>query len=388
MAGRGDSPVRVRVRRRRTLASAIGGLCLLGVVALVAAPSGTPALSTMVSRSAAFQGALQQERTRLGIPGVSAAVIERGQPLWAGSAGTELPRGGDPVTPETLFITASTAKTVTAAMALRLVQQGKLGLDQKAGRYLPQLREGNRITIRELLQHTSGLPNYLDSPRIQRLLSSDPQHAWTRAEVLRAVGHPSYRPGTRTSYSDSNYIALGGIVEAIERAPFEDDFKRLVAEPLGLSKSSWRYDDSQIGRFAQPTIQRPNGSLFDPWQSGTINTGHWGEVWTDGGLATTATELAEIAHATVMGPLLKPAMRRQMTAFDADGVGLGVFDKNFLGRAWIGHAGLWAGFTSEHWTFKRRGLTIAILTDLEPRPGSTNPAETIFESLAQVALSA
>src|SRR4029079_19581875 len=169
-------------------------------------------------------------------------------------------------------------------------------LDQKAGRYLPQLREGNRITGRELLQHTSGLPNYLDSPRIQRLLSSDPQHAWTRAEVLRAVGHPSYRPGTRTSYSDSNYIALGGIVEAIEHAPFEDDFKRLVAEPLGLSKSSWRYDDSQIGRFAQHTVKRAKRSLFEPWQSGTINTGHWCEVWTDGGLATTATELAEIAH--------------------------------------------------------------------------------------------
>jgi D-alanyl-D-alanine carboxypeptidase len=375
------------VRRRRAVASLISGACLVGVVALVVAPAGTPALSTAVSRSTVLQGALQQARTRLGVPGVSAAVIQHGQALWAGTAGTELRSGGDPVTPDTLFITASTAKTVTAAMAMRLVQQGKLGLDRKAGRYLPELREGNRITVRELLQHTSGLPNYLSSPRIQRLLSSDPQHAWTRAEVLRAVGHPTYRPGTRTTYSDSNYIALGGIIEEIEREPFEEDFKTLIAGPLGLSKSSWRYDDSQIGRFAQPTIQRPDGSFFDPWQSGTINTGHWGEVWTDGGLATTASELAEIAHATVMGPLLKPATRRQMTDFNSDGVGLGVFDKYFLGRPWIGHAGLWAGFTSEHWTYKRRGLTIAVLTDLEPRPGAANPAETIFKSLARVALS-
>ena len=380
--------MRARIRRRRAAAGLTVGACLIAVFALVASPSGTPALSSTVSRSAAFQDALQQARMHLGVPGVSAAVIERGHPLWVGSAGTELPSGGGAVTPDTLFITASTAKTVTAAMALRLVQQGKLGLDQKAGRYLPELRDGNRITVRELLQHTSGLPNYLDSPRIQRLLSSDPQHAWTRAEVLRAVGHPSYRPGTRTSYSDSNYIALGGIVEAIEGQPFEDDFERLVAGPLGLSKSSWRYDDSQIGRFAHPTVQRSDGSLYDPWQSGRINTGHWGEVWTDGGLATTAGELAEIAHATVMGPLLKPATRRQMTDFNSDGVGLGVFDKHFLGRAWIGHAGLWAGFTSEHWTYKRRGLTIAVLTDLEPRPGGTNPAEAIFKSLAQVALSA
>ena len=169
-----------------------------------------------------------------------------------------------------------------------------------------------------------------------------------RGRRCSARSGTSYRPGT-TSYSDSNYIALGGIIEAIERAPFEDDFKRLVAGPLGLSKSSWRYDDSQIGRFAQPTIQRPNGSLFDPWQSGTINTGHWGEVWTDGGLATTATELAEIAHATVMGPAQArhpPADDRLSMRTASD---LASSTNTSLGRAWIGHAGLWAGFTSEHW---------------------------------------
>src|SRR6188472_4808238 len=88
MAGRWDHSARVRVRRRRAVASLISGLCLVGVVALVVAPAGTPALSTAVSRSAALQGALQQARTRLGVPGVSAAVIQRGQALWAGTAGT------------------------------------------------------------------------------------------------------------------------------------------------------------------------------------------------------------------------------------------------------------------------------------------------------------
>jgi D-alanyl-D-alanine carboxypeptidase len=387
MAGRPDAGAGRIAPSQRGWAALISSLCLAAVIGLIIAPSGIPLSTGGASRSSALDSALQQARTRLGVPGVSAAVIQRGQAFWAGSSGTKLQSGGDPITPDTLFITASTAKTVTAAMTMRLVQEGRLRLDQTVGRYLPQLRDGNRITVRELLQHTSGLPNYLDSPRVQRLLSTQPQHAWTRAEVLRSIGHPSYRPGTRSTYSDSNYIALGGIIEAVEGAPFEDDFERLVAGPLSLSKSSWRYDDSQIGRFAQPTVERSDGSRFDPWQSGTINTGHWGEVWTDGGLASTATELAEIGHATVMGPLLNPATRRQMTNFNSDGFGLGVFDKDFLGRAWVGHAGLWAGFTSEHWTLKRRGLTIAVLTDLQPRPGAANPAEAIFKSLAQVALS-
>jgi hypothetical protein len=153
-----------------------------------------------------------------------------------------------------------------------------------------------------------------------------------------------------------------------------------------LSNSSWRYDNSQIGRFAHPNLKTSGGRLVDLWASGVIPTGHWGEVWTDGGLATTATELAEIAHATVIGPLLKPSTRRAMLQFaPGNQAGLGVYWRRYLGRGWVGHAGVWAGFTSEHWTYERRGLTIAVLTNLE-MPGGVNPAEQIFKALARVAL--
>jgi D-alanyl-D-alanine carboxypeptidase len=371
-------------RTRSGLAAAIGGLCIAIVIVLVVVPAGIPA-SSGASRAAGFNAALQQVATRLGVPGASAAVIQRGQPFWSGTFGTKLRGGGNPVTPQTLFITASTAKTVTAAMTLKLVDEGRLGLDETVGRFLPGLRDGKRITVRELLQHTSGLPNYLTRPRIQHLIDSDPQHVWTRAEVLRAVGWPRYRPGSRRTYSDSNYIALGGVIEAVTGMPLEDAFEQLIGDPLGLTNSSWRYDNSQIGRFAHPYLETQN-AVMDLWPSGIIPTGHWGEVWTDGGLASTAPELAEIGHATVMGPLLKRSTRRAMLDFAMDGyTGLGVFSRTFLGRDWIGHAGVWAGFTSQQWTYKRRGLTIGVLTNLE-MPGGTNPAEQIFKALAGVAL--
>jgi D-alanyl-D-alanine carboxypeptidase len=385
MARRRDAQLVRLGRNRPGLSAVIAGLCLAAVVALVAAPPGTPA-SSSESRAAGFNAALQRVSAQLGVPGASAAVIQRGQPFWTGTAGTKLHGGGDPVTPQTLFITASTAKTVTAAMTLRLVDEGKLGLDETVARFLPGLRDGKRITVRELLQHTSGLPNYLTTPRIQRLIASDPQHAWTRAEVLRAVGWPRYRPGSRATYSDSNYIALGGIIEAVEGVPVEDAFERLIRNPLGLTNSSWRYDNAKIGQFAHPNIKTPGGPITDLWSSGIIPTGHWGEVWTDGGLASTATELAEVGHATVMGPLLKRSTRRAMLDFHNNNQsGLGVFLRPFLGRDWVGHAGVWAGFTSEQWTYKRRGLTIAVLTNLEV-PGGVNPAEEIFKALAGVAL--
>jgi D-alanyl-D-alanine carboxypeptidase len=271
-------------------------------------------------------------------------------------------------------------------MALKLVDEGKLRLDETVGRFLPGLRDAKRITVRELLQHTSGLPNYLTTTRMQHLIAADPQHAWTRAEVLRAVGRPTYRPGTRSTYSDSNYIALGGIIEAVEGMPLEDAFEHLIRNPLGLTSSSWRYNDSLIDRFAHPNV-RSGGRTTDLWASGVIPTGHWGEVWTDGGLATTATELAELAHATVMGPLLNPSTRRAMLQFTSGNqAGLGVFSRSYLGRRWVGHAGVWAGFTSEHWTYRRRGLTIAVVTNLEV-PGGVNPSEQIFKALARAALS-
>jgi D-alanyl-D-alanine carboxypeptidase len=386
MAKRRDAHLVRFGRDRRWPAMLGGGLCLAAIVALVAAPPGLFA-SSSANRAAGFEAALKREVAQLRVPGASAAVIQRGQPLWAGSTGTKVVGGGDAVTQQTLFITASTAKTVTAAMTLRLVDEGKLGLDETVGRFLPGLRDGKRITVRELLQNTSGLPNYLTAPRIQQLIASDPRHAWTRAEVLRAVGWPRFRPGSRAMYSDSNYIALGGVIEAVTAMPLEDAFERLIRNPLGLTSSSWRYDNSQIGRFAHPNLESSNGTVSDLWSSGAIPTGHWGEVWTDGGLASTATELAMVAHATVMGPLLKRSTRTAMLDFqNNDGSGLGVLSRKFLGRDWVGHAGVWAGFTSQHWTFRRRGLTIAVLTNLET-PGGVNPAEEIFKALAQVALS-
>ena len=374
---RGERPPRIRA-----LLAALG---LVALLALAVSPFGISLSSGTSRRSASFDTALQAVTARLGVPGASAAVIERGHPFWSGSVGTKLRGGSDPVTPQTLFITASTAKTVTAAMTLRLVDAGKLQLDETVARFLPGLRDAKRITVRELLQHTSGLPNYLTAPRIQRLIASDPQHVWTRAEVLRAVGWPRYRPGTRAMYSDSNYIALGGIIEAVEGMPLEDAFEQLISNPLGLVNSSWRYDNSQIGRFAHPNLKTPSGAVTDLWSSGTIPTGHWGEVWTDGGLASTASELAKIAHATVMGPLLRRSTRGAMLDFHNNNQsGLGVFQRTFLGRNWIGHAGVWAGFTSQQWTLKRRGLTIAVMTNLETP--ETNPAEQIFKALARAAL--
>ena len=185
--------------------------------------------------------------------------------IWAGAAGTTRLAGDEQATPGTWFLTASAGKSVTAAMVLRLVDEGWIRLGSRVVRWLPALSGARRITVRQLLRHASGLPDYLHSRRINGIIDRDPDHAWSREEVLSAVGPLRFRPGSRVRYSNTNYVALGGIVEAASGRSVQDAFADLLAGPLGLTESTWRYDESLIGNFARPYLERRGGRPRDAW---------------------------------------------------------------------------------------------------------------------------
>ena len=330
----------------------------------------------------ALAGALE----RTGSPALSAAVVRRGRVIWAGAAGTTRLVGGEQATPGTWFLTASAGKSVTAAMVLRLVDEGRIRLGSRVVRWLPALSGARRITVRQLLRHASGLPDYLHSRRINGIIDRDPDHAWSREEVLSAVGPLRFRPGSRVRYSNTNYVALGGIVEAASGRSVQDAFADLLAGPLGLTESTWRYDESLIGNFARPYLERRGGRPRDAWAGGEIPTDYWGEVWTDGGLATTAAELATIGNRVVAGGLLRPRTRRAMLSFREQGTGLGVFRERVRGRTWVGHDGLYGGFSAQQWTHRGRNLTVAVLANLETRAGRPDASWSAWKRLARAAL--
>ena len=153
------------------------------------------------------------------------------------SAGTTTvdPASG-PVDPDVPWNIGSATKTFVAVVVLQLADEGRIDLDAGIDRYVPDLPGADRITPRQLLQHTSGLGEYLDQPAVR----TDPQREWTPAELI-AVAEAAGRfgePGGPHHYSNTNYIVLGEIIEQVTGNPWADEVQTRIAEPLGMTHTS------------------------------------------------------------------------------------------------------------------------------------------------------
>jgi D-alanyl-D-alanine carboxypeptidase len=370
--------------RSRTILTALFA-CALAVGAIVLSGSFSAAAPRGAESAAdQLQEVLEEARLDTGSPGVTAAVVDDGELVWSGVAGDRTV-GGDPVEPGTRFITASAGKTVTAAMVLLLAERGELSLGDRVSEYVHGIPGGRRVRIRDLLEHSSGLPDYLSRPEIWRLIQSDPAHEWTRPEIFDVLGHLRFRPGSRVSYSNTNFIVLGAVIEEVTGRSIEQTFHSLIAVPLELDDSSWLYDPALYENGAHPYRERRDGELTDAWDDGFVSTDFVGEVWTDGGFATTGADLARFANSLVVGDLLEPATRRQLLRFRERGYGRGIFRYRFDGRRIVGHDGLYEGFTAQHWTDPASGVTVAVLANLQAR--GADPSWEIWKRLARVAFS-
>jgi D-alanyl-D-alanine carboxypeptidase len=344
---------------------------------------------TVAARSGALRRrlrfALYRTSRALHAPGVSAAVVVRGRVVWQAVVGKADVARGKPVTPATLFITASTAKSITAALILRLVEEGRLGLDDTVAALYPKLPGADRITARILLLHRSGLPDYTNDPAFNQLIRVQPYHGWTRDEVIALVHSLRFAPGSQYEYSNTGFVVAGGVIEHAVGASIESTFQRVLGRPLALHESTFAYHPVRSREFAHPYTLNARGRLKDAFPPrGIVPTYDWGEVWTDGGLATTAPELARMTNAIYAGNVLSPASLAQMLRFNSNGVGLGTDTEHAAGATWVGHNGSFAGYESDEWTDRRRGLTIAVMTNVaEPASASYSISGTLWRALAR-----
>jgi D-alanyl-D-alanine carboxypeptidase len=311
-----------------------------------------------------LDAALKQGRETAGAPAATAAVMRCGQLLWSGADGVMDVNSGRPATTSTEFALASTTKPITATLVLNLVQRGKLSLKTKLSRFYPKLPKAKKITVRMLLDHTSGLNDYFDSAQLNQTIVQHPDHHWTRAEVLKAVKRTLFKPGTRSSYSNSNYVVLGGIVEKVTKGPVERAFRNRIVAPAGLTHSTFTYRPEQSDLFAHP-YTRGSAGLHDEFVAGVgLPSDFWGPVWTDGGLASTAEDLARFGDALFERRLLSAKTLKTMTHIDRFGGGLGLFPFDYGGHRWLGHNGRYAGYESEIWNDAKRRVTIAVTTNV------------------------
>lgn len=291
--------------------------------ASAAAPASAPAWHVYTQRD------LQRDLSKItstAVPGMLADV-HIGRRHLTGTSGVASLRTGAPVNPAGYFRVGSNTKTFISVVVLQLVAEHKLSLDDTVAHWLPGVVHGNgndgsSITIRELLQHTSGLHNYTDD-----LLSLIPTvkayrkfefHQFSRKKLLDiALSHkPYFAPGKGWHYSNTNYVLLGMIIEKVTGRPWANVVARRITGPLGL------HHTFAPGRST--ALPRPHaaGYLFFS-RTTKVDTTAENMSWASsaGALVSNAADLTRFWRAIGQGTLLPPAQREEMQQTVAAGTG-------------------------------------------------------------------
>ncbi|HXM56060.1 MAG TPA: serine hydrolase domain-containing protein [Candidatus Dormibacteraeota bacterium] len=328
--------------------------CTIGV-GVMATAMPAPAWAANPNSPAALQAVVDRVVAD-GVPGVI-ALDRRGATLQRAVSGVRDLRTMAPIRAVDAFRVGSITKSFVSTVVLQLVGEGRLGLDDGVDRWLPGLiPNGAAITVRELLNHTSGLFDYLNDgdPTIlvPYFVNRDWEFTWQPLQLIAvATSHPAwFPPGTQWRYSNTNYVVLGLIIEAVTHRDAASEIEQLLLRPLGLRHTSLPTTD--------PDLDSPhtNGYLTNlPPESGfpsTLDVTRFSPsyVWTAGAMVSTVDELARFHGALFTGRLLPPAQQSELetTVPTPIGVsyGLGVYElATPCGPAW-GHDGDVFGFAT------------------------------------------
>lgn len=342
-----------------------------GVRAQQAAPAapGTPLRDRI-------QAYLDNWRASATFPGASVGIVLPDGTAIGVVTGVADRSSGRPLTVDDLFLAGSTGKTFFAAVAVQLIEQGRLDLDAPVSKYLgdrpwfSRLPNAKDITVRHLMTHTSGIVRYELDPKFLAELRANPDKVWKPEEevAFQFDATPPFAAGQGWEYSDTNYIVLGMVVERVTGKPMYEEIRRRFLLPLKLTRvvpSTSRRIPGLVTGYAGP-----NDSLGFPDEmvvNGALAVNPQFE-WAGGGFATSALDLARWGRELYAGKALTPAARKLMieAAVPARlgpeskyGLGVMVRGKTPVGPTW-GHGGFFPGYQTELLHIPDQNLTLAI----------------------------
>lgn len=318
----------------------------VGALALAAPP---PAGG---ERTAVSRPVFQQVVTRLVQNGAPGALVVVRTPAGTRRAAAGLARRRPRVAlrPRDRFRGASITKPFVATLVLQLVAEGRITLNDPVESRLPGLLpDGAEITIRQLLNHTSGVPDYSHDPGFGAAVIANPGRRWSPLELIGVANSHSlsFPPGTGWSYSNTNYVVLGLLVEAVTGMPLEHELRRRLLGPLGLRATSFPADAHIDGRHAHgyigsATLPRLQARLMDVTE--TLDPSY---SWAAGALISNGDDLARFFARLLGGHVLRPDLLAAMrTVAPGSTYGLGL-DRVYTtcGPA-FGHSGDGPGYRS------------------------------------------
>lgn len=352
-------------------------MVLLTPVAAASAQSLDPALARQIDGDAAV--ILQRTET----PGATLAIYRDGVPVYVHAYGLADRNNKTPAIVSTHYEIGSITKQFTAAAILQLQEAGKLDINATLATYLPDAPHAKEVTLKQLLSHTSGMPEYLDGADVEQWAVKP---ATFDQVMARIKGKPlDFPPGSRWSYSNSGYAMLGRVIEVTSHESYDHYVKTHLLAEAGMTHTTTVADEARLPGMAKG-YRHADGKL-EP-----APTIHATVGWAAGNLVSTVDDL-ERWNVALRGGKIVSAADYALMATPAPGssdYGLGLFVDTLDGQPRVGHTGGSFGFTTSNQYFPKQGVQIIAFTNNgdNPEPGQmlvTAAFETLYPDVAAAA---
>ncbi|MFF4351875.1 serine hydrolase domain-containing protein [Streptomyces sp. NPDC001530] len=352
-----------------------------------ASPSGgVRALTPDVTRQ--LDVTVQQVMRQANIPGVTVGIWTPDKGSYVRSFGVADKGNGQRMSPDLYMRIGSETKTFTVTALLKLVDEGKVSLDDTIGEYVDGVPNGDKITLRELAGMRSGLFNYSEDPGFFTALTSDPQRPFTPQQLLDySFKHPVlFPPGEKFYYCNTNLILLGLVVEKESGRPIGDYIQKNVLAPAGMDQTIFPTGAAFPNPHAQGyTNQTANGEVAD--------TADWNPswAWAAGAMISTLNDLRIWAPTVATGVypdgtrMISPATQKQRlttppTTIPGAGYGLGIFNV----QGWIGHNGSLPGYESLTIYLPSAKATLVVLLNTDINYQGSEPSTVVGEAITKI----
>jgi len=295
-----------------------------------------------------------------------------------------------PMTINNNFRLASMSKSFLAVAMLKLIEQGKLNLDDKLENLLPdnivvsRIPNGDKVTIHQLLHMRSGIPNYLSNPVYDEKVENDPNHVWVPEDGIKLVydDEVKFAPDSSYDYSNTNYILLQAVIEHLTDEPIAKLFHKDIFNPLHMNNTYVEVqDDKSSGVFHGLTTH--GYRLNDDKKLIDVTKVNDGLGLADGGTISTAQDIAKFVNGLfVSKSLLSDTSLTSMKDFQGDDhYGLGLYKDDVDGQTGWTHDGSSAGFSGEYYYFPDSDLILVLLTNLKSSDILVEVPEKVLQAL-------
>ena len=307
-----------------------------------------------------LQNKIDSIRIASNLKGISASVIYPGMGTWKGVTG--ISHTGTPITSDMLFGIASNTKLFTGVLLLKLAENNIIQLDDSLHPYLPTFNNiDSNITIRQLLNHTTGLDDVTSITGYADSMLTNPNRVFTASELMTWAGPPIFPAGTSWHYCNTNYLLAAMIAESATGQSYSQLLRDSILTPLQLDSTYLDVYESNINPVAHP------------WQNGVDNnsiprTSTNSAAWAAGAMYSTSGEMAQWYDALMNGQVLNPNSFNELTTFVGSGnYGMGISQNTALGRTVWTHGGvIWGGYSSSMMYDPATGIIICVLINQLP----------------------